>query len=412
MSATLSHINVPSIVNKTSSFQEYITDLSPTICALTETWLSNDEADLRFKDVPPKGYSIISRPRPGHKKGGSIAVVHKSNLIVKAAPPSDTTSDVMEHLDLTTNFKGISVNLYVIYCIPNTSVIQFCSELADLLEGNIVHDRGHLILTGDFNIHMDNPENPDTIIFNDFLESFGLTNFVRFPTHQSNHTIDLMISHHSSIIKSVRQGEFFSDHCFINANLHIDWPIPPKKILTYQKLKNIDENKSNCDLRDAFIFRNQPTTLEEHVSSYNTILTEILEKHAPIKTKVIRDTHHFPWFNEKIKDEILLQRCKERIWQKELTEYSWRAFYNQCRYVANLIKTLQMNYYKNITAENRTDFKAIYKIVNGLLHRKQESPLPPITPLSKLAEEFSEFFDSKIANIMNHLQSNIEGDPQ
>ena len=139
----------------------------------------------------------------------------------------------MENLDLTTNFKGISVNLYVIYHIPNTSVMQFCRELADLLEGIIVHDCGHLILTGDFNIHMDNSENPDTIIFKDFLESFGLTNLVSFLTHQSNHTIDLMITHHSSIIKSVRQGEFFSDHCFINANLHIDWPIPPKKIVTY-----------------------------------------------------------------------------------------------------------------------------------------------------------------------------------
>ena len=338
--------------------------------------------------------------------------MHKSNLIVKAAPPSHTTSDVIEHLDLTTNFKGISVNLYVIYCIPNTSVMQFCSELADLLEGNIVHDCGHLILTSDFNIHMDNPENPNTIIFNDILESFGLTNFVGFLTYRSNHTIDLMITHHSSIIKSVRQGEFFSDHCFINTNLHINQPIPPKKIVTYRKLKNIDKIKFNCDLMDAFIFRNQSTTLEEHVSSYNTILTKTLEKHALIKTKVICDTHHFPWFNEKIKDEILLPQCKERIWQKELTEYSWRAFYNQCKYVANLIKTLQMNYYKNIIAENRTNFKAIYKIVNGLLHRKQESPLPPITPLSKLAEEFSEFFDSKIAKIMNHLQSNIEGNPQ
>ena len=220
--------------------------------------------------------------------------MHKSNLIVKAAPPSDTASDVMGHLDLTTNFKGISVNLYVIYHIPNTSVMQFCSELVDLLEGNIVHDRGHLILTGDFNIHMGNLENPDTIIFNDFLESFGLTNFFGFLTHQSNHTIDLMITHHSRIIKSVRQGEFFSDHCFINANLHINRPIPPKIIVTYQKLKNIDEIKFNHDLMDAFIFRNQPTTLEEHVSSYNTILTETLEKHAPIKTKVICDSHHFP----------------------------------------------------------------------------------------------------------------------
>ena len=55
-----------------------------------------------------------------------------------------------------------------IYCIPNMSVIQFCSELSDFIETNILGDHGHLIMLGDFNIHMDNPEHPDTVIFNDF----------------------------------------------------------------------------------------------------------------------------------------------------------------------------------------------------------------------------------------------------
>ena len=50
------------------------------------------------------------------------------------------------------NFKGLVVNLYVIYRFPNTSVIQFCDELSDLLEENIVSDHGVLLLTGDFNI--------------------------------------------------------------------------------------------------------------------------------------------------------------------------------------------------------------------------------------------------------------------
>ena len=181
------------------------------------------------------------------------------------------------------NFKGLVVNLYVIYCLPNTSVIQFCDELSDLLEENIVSDYGVLLLTGNFNIHMDNLQNPDTIIFSDFLESFGLINFVGFPTHQSCHTLDLFITHQSTIIKSVSQGEFFSDHCFINALLHLDHPTPKPKTVSYRKLKGINTTEFNKDIMDAFLFWDQPSSLSNHVQSYNMILSDALDKHAPEK---------------------------------------------------------------------------------------------------------------------------------
>ena len=316
----------------------------------------------------------------------------------------------MEHLNLTMNFKGLVVNLYVIYHFPNTSVIQFCDELSDLLEENIVSDHGVLLLTGNFNIHMDNLQNPDTIIFSDFLESFGLINFVGFPTHQSHHMLDLFITHQSSIIKSVPQGEFFSDHCFIYALLHLDCPTPKPKTVSYRKLKGINTTKFNKDIMDAFLFWDQPSSLSDHVQSYNTILLDALDKHAPEKTKCIRDTHHQPWFNDQIKAEIILHHKKVRIWQSEQMEYAWRAFYNQRRFVANIIKTAQMSYYKNIISENKHDFKAIYKIVNSLLFRKQEAKLPWITPPAKLVENFSEFFDGKIEKIMHHLHETIDDD--
>ena len=316
----------------------------------------------------------------------------------------------MEHLDLTMNFKGLVVNLYVSYRFPNTSVIQFCDELSDLLEENIVSDCGVLLLTGNFNIHMDNLQNPDTIIFSDFLESFGLINFVGFPTHQSCHMLDLFITHQSSVIKSVSQGEFFSDHCFINALLDLDRPTPKPKTVSYRKLKGINTIEFNKDIMDAFLSWDQPSSLSDHVQSHNTILSDVLDKHAPEKTKHIHDTHHQPWFDDQIKAEIILHCKKERIWQSEQTEYAWRAFYNQRRFVANIIKTAQMSYYKNIISENKHDFKAIYKIVNSLLFRKQEVKLPLITPPTKLVESFSEFFDGKIAKIMHHLHETIDDD--
>ena len=60
------------------------------------------------------------------------------------------------------------------------SVITFCEELAEALEWDITGNTKQLVMIGDFNIHMDSRDNSDTIIFNDFLESFRLENRVHF----------------------------------------------------------------------------------------------------------------------------------------------------------------------------------------------------------------------------------------
>ena len=107
--------------------------------------------------------------------------------------------------------------------------------------------------------------------------------------------------------------------------------------------------------------------------------------HAPIIEKYIRNSHHQPWFNDRIKSEIVLRR-----------------------YVANIIKTAQCNYYKEIIHENHNDYKAILNIASSLLFRKSpDSPKPDIKPLSTLAEGFNEFFYIKIAKIMDKFKLNV-----
>ena len=73
------------------------------------------------------------------------------------------------------------------YRWPTTSVTDFCNELVGLLEENITNDKGDIILTGDFNIHMDDTESSDTLTFLDTLDSLDLRNHVDFLTHSSQH---------------------------------------------------------------------------------------------------------------------------------------------------------------------------------------------------------------------------------
>ena len=284
------------------------------------------------------------------------------------------------------------------------SVIQFCNELSDLIKNNILEDCGHIIMLWDFNIHMDKPEHPDTATFNDFLESFDLVNYTSFPTHMSRHTLDLVITSFHRLIKSIEQGHFLFDHCFVYATLHVNRTEPLKKHIKFCKLKNISSVQIHLDLSDCL--ENQPEQLDDQVKHYNTKLHEVLGKHAPIIERKIRDSHHQPWFNDRIKNEIILRRKKERTWLKDQSEYSLNAFYIQCRHVANIIKTAQCQYYKERIHENHNDYKAIYNIANSLLFRKSESLVPDIKPVLLLVEGFNEFFYTKIVKIMDKLKLN------
>ena len=85
------------------------------------------------------------------------------------------------------------VLLFIIYSIPNTSVLQFSEQMVSIFENSIISIRNKILFMGGFNIHMETPNDPNTIIFNDLLHSFNLRNNIPLQTHISGHTLDLIL---------------------------------------------------------------------------------------------------------------------------------------------------------------------------------------------------------------------------
>ena len=299
--------------------------MNSTLCAITETWLPNEKDDQKYKEAPSPGYKILSHPCSDGRRGGSIATVYKNNLKIKDETPSQT-SKIMEYINVNAHLSGINFDVYVIYHYPGSSVISFCEELTEILENNITKIKGHLLLLGDFNIHLDNQDIPDTITFQDLWTHFGLINQTKQSTHTSNHILDLVISQPEfrPIVKAIELDHFLSDHCFTHMSLLVDRPIPPRKHIKYQKLKSIDQSQFSLDLFEAFNI--EPVSHVDRMQEYNMELWNVLDKHASEKSKYIRNTHQQPWFNDQINSEIGLRRKKERIWKIELTPYAWNAF--------------------------------------------------------------------------------------
>ena len=79
----ISHVNACSIINKVSQFQLEICDRKTDICAITETWIKQDDIDAVIKEVPPQGYKILSRSRSGGRSGGGVALVYRDHYSVR-----------------------------------------------------------------------------------------------------------------------------------------------------------------------------------------------------------------------------------------------------------------------------------------------------------------------------------------
>ena len=99
-----------------------------------------------------------------------------------------------------------------------------------------------LLVAGDFNIHVDIPDNSDSVNFIDLLDSMGLVQHVKSPTHQHGHTLDLLITReHDSLVQDLPKSDcFLSDHCTVMCDLNLSKPPLIVKEVSYRKLKAID----------------------------------------------------------------------------------------------------------------------------------------------------------------------------
>ena len=200
-SCKLAHINARSITNKSGPIQHSLHDQEVDICAITETWVKTNDQTAP-KEILPPGYNIITKPRPDGRCGGGLAIVYKSLISVTETECDIVQGTVLEALKIKVKQQnGRSLNLYVIYWYPNTSMLEFVGILSDTLEQNILVDWGDLVLIGDFNVHMDNPTDSDTILFNDFLDSFNLVNKIDFEnasksSHPRSHHHQLQLWFH------------------------------------------------------------------------------------------------------------------------------------------------------------------------------------------------------------------------
>ncbi len=92
------------------------------------------------------------------------------------------------------------------------------------------------------------------------------------------------------------------------------------------------------------------------------------------------------------------------------SEEDQEIFKRQRQKVQNMNSTLKKEFYSSTVKQQKNDLKGLFKVINTLLHKRKDLPLPPHGSVSELAEEFSDHFPGKIGKIRRdliQLQGNI-----
>ena len=100
----------------------------------------------------------------------------------------------------------------------------------------------------------------------------------------------------------VTTGYLPSDHVAIICSANIGRLDPVKMDITMRKLKNIDIDSFCQDILSSQLYLSQSPDLDSLIDQYESVLSELLDKHAPLITRRITCRPHAPWFDDELRE--------------------------------------------------------------------------------------------------------------
>jgi hypothetical protein len=147
--------------------------------------------------------------------------------------------------------------------------------------------------------------------------------------------------------------------------------------------------------------QNPTGSIYELVETYNTQLSAIIDKHAPVQSKTLILRPNTKWHTEKLRTAKQDRRKDEPKMRKSKLTVDIQIYREKCNFVSKLLlKTKKLT---DKIEEIENDSKQLVKLTNNIMGKTKETILPSIEDQHQLANRFGGFFLGKIDNIRNDL---------
>lgn len=326
--------NARSLVGNIENYRSFIANSELNVFAVVETWLKSSNTN---KSVELNGYTIIRSDRRDKKKtrGGGVAFYVKKNIKYSVISKSEDGNGI-DYLFI--KLKHANLVCGVIYKPPDVNVTKLDGVFNLIAE--ISSTEPNVLIMGDFNVNLLVKNSYKATKMAEYLSSLSLKLVNTFPTcHKSEFSsvIDLFAGNCLSNVNNVYQSSVggISDHDFIcvdykykhsKANSEVYWTREYHKVDTFSFLSDL----RNISFDRVFYCAN----VDEKLRLFNRLFFEILDRHAPLRKKTVRDPNN-PWITNQIERLFKNRSDAYECWKRDKSNSQKWANFTRLRNLAN-----------------------------------------------------------------------------
>ena len=287
---------------------------------------------------------------------------------------------------------------------------MFLQDFSTLLE-HLITVPDHLIFIRDFNVHMDDLTNSDAAKFAALIESAGLHQRVCGATHKRGHTLDLFIHREDDALLAGNidiVSDMPSDHfavicpCYMLYVLAMEKPKPSKLTIKCRKLCRIDMEIFRSDILDSSLHATNKTfDVNALITQYNSIMRNLIDKHAPECPQSITLRANAHWYNDKLRVMKRHKRQAECQYVSTGMEIHRQIYRDSCKKYTDALDAAKSNY--DSTKIAPANQNQLFQMISGLFTVKPERPLPSHTSLLCLTKSFNNYFTTRIAKLRDNF---------
>ena len=391
------HLNINSIRNKFEPLKSLIKDNCDVIL------ISESKLDSSF---PSHQFDIDGFCTPfrmdRNSRGGGVLLYVRDDIPCKLLKKHTLPSNV-ECLFIELNLRKYRWVLAGGYNPTKDNISYFLKHVGKSLD-NYLGNYDNLLLLGDFNSVITEEA------MCDFSELNGLHSLISDPTCFKNvnnpTSIDLILTNRfKNFCNSTTIETGLSDfHKMTVTVLKTFFRKKEPVTIKYRCYKRFVDTLFKCDLTQKL------ANFDKKVMNYNDfhgIFMEVLNIHAPMKSKTIRG-NNAPFMNKILSKAFMLRSRLKNCYNKKPTETNNILYKKQRNYCVNLLKREKRNYYCKLSLNIFKDNKTFWKSIKPLFSDKCKSVGKEFTLIvdnviiseqSVIAESLNNFFIESVENL-------------
>ena len=270
-----------------------------------------------------------------NKYGGGVMICIQDTIPSKILEKHSCPNNI-ECLFIEPNFRKCKWLLCRTYHPPSQNDEYYFNYLDKALDTYSNYQK--VLLIGDFNIEIAEH------YIESFLYEYELSNLVRektcFKNMQNPGCVDLLLTNNSCAVQQTTTvcSSLSDCHKLVLTVLKTSIPKGNPRQITYRGYKKFDSLKFNNELKNVLTLENT-----DNCTKFDEKFLEVLDKHAPLKKKLLR-VNHASYVSKALRKAIMRRSYLEKVYFKNRTENLLRAFKKQKIFVVGCIKKKENNF--------------------------------------------------------------------